>query len=214
MLEEKGTLGRKSDPRKDTVKACMDIAFQNTDSGSLFVIELNDRKKNQYYTKVFETINSETGRPLSVKNDSDMHVLAHLAKLDGAMIIDSKGEMKEFGATLKNENTFFGHGKRHAFALGTSKLDGIVCVLSSEEDKHVRLFSNGVCIMDIDSKTRLPASTRQKVLDVLDTPLSKILIASGIATSILTLNPIPAIITITGTSVIVHYGLDKIKRLL
>jgi hypothetical protein len=121
--------------------------------------------------------------------------------------------MREFGVTLKRQTTFMGHGKRHAFAAGTSKMKNIVCVLASEEDKHVRVFRDGICLLDIDAKTRLTSDLKHKIVEIVNNPLSKILVASGIATSILTLNPIPAIITITGSSVIVSYGFDRLKAL-
>ena len=62
------------------------------------------------------------------------------------------GNMIEFGATLKRQITFFGHGKRHAFALGTSRLKGTLCILASEEDKHVRLFKMEKHIQEVDER--------------------------------------------------------------
>lgn len=205
-------MAESSTVEKEVIKACMDTALHNTEYGCLFVIEL-DGRRNNYYTKVFESIRNERGMPLSILNESDKYIIKHLSIIDGATIIGKNGELKEFGVTLKNSSTFLGHGKRHAFALGTSKLSNIVCVLASEEDKHVRLFRDGACVADINSGEYTPSHIRQKIVDVLDTPLSKVLIASGIATSILTLNPIPAIITITGSSVIVSYGFDKLKKI-
>lgn len=199
--------------QKDVIKACMDLAIQNVEHGCIFVIDLNSSKRTKYYTKVFQSLRGEHGKLLSVRKEEDKHIIKHLATIDGATIIDRNGEMREFGVTLRNPSTFRGHGKRHAFALGTSKLPNMVCVLASEEDRRVRLFRDGVCVADLDSTTYVPASMRHKLVDVLDTPLSKVLIASGIATSILTLNPIPAIVTITGSSVIVSYGFDKLKKL-
>jgi hypothetical protein len=197
---------------KEVIKACMDIAIQNTEKGCLFVVDLNKKVKSNYFTKVFQVLKGEDGKLLSVRKEEDKYIIKHLSTIDGATIIDKDGEMREFGVTLKNSSTFFGHGKRHAFALGTSRLKNIVCVLASEEDKHVKLFRDGVCIANVDSKEYTPAKLRQRIVDVLDTPLSKILIGAGIATSILTLNPIPAIVTITGSSVIVSYGFDRLKK--
>ncbi|MGD0728951.1 MAG: diadenylate cyclase [Candidatus Micrarchaeaceae archaeon] len=202
----------KKTKEKEVLSSCMDIAFKSVQHGCLFVVDLNKKRRYDYYTKVFESIIRKDGKPLNVTNERDDPVIRHLASIDGATIIEKSGEMREFGVTLKKHHTFFGHGKRHAFALGTSKIKNIVCILASEEDKHIRLFREGICIADIDAKTRLPANTKQKVVDILDAPLSKVLIASGIATSILTLNPIPAIVTITGSSVIVSFGFDKIKK--
>lgn len=197
---------------KEVLSCCMDIAFKSVQHGCLFVVDLNKKRRYDYYTKVFESIIRKDGKPLSVTNHTDGPVIKHMAEIDGATVIEKNGDMREFGVTLKKHRTFFGHGKRHAFALGTSKIKNIVCILASEEDKHIRLFREGICVADIDAKTRMPANTKQKVVDIIDSPLSKVLVASGIATSILTLNPIPAIVTITGSSVIVSFGFDKIKK--
>ncbi len=199
--------------KRAIIKTCLDLACNTVEAGSLFVIELNGKGSNGYYTKVFPTIKGSGGRCLSVMRAKDRTVIKHLSALDGATIVDGKGRMREFGVTLKRQTTFMGHGKRHAFAAGTSKMKNIVCVLASEEDKHVRVFRDGICLLDIDAKTRLTSDLKHKIVEIVNNPLSKILVASGIATSILTLNPIPAIITITGSSVIVSYGFDRLKAL-
>ncbi len=197
---------------REVINSCIDLAMQNVEHGSLYVIETRNAQQNNYYTKVFPTLHNESRAKLSIVRETDKPIIKHLAELDGATIIDRNGNMIEFGATLKRQITFFGHGKRHAFALGTSRLKDTLCILASEEDKHVRLFKDGVCIFDIDSRTKLPSDIRHKISEILDSPLSKVLVASGIATSILTLNPIPAIVTITGSTVIVSYGFDRIKK--
>ena len=199
--------------KRTVIKTCLDLACDTVGVGSLFVIELEKKSGNGYYTKVFPTIKGSGGRSLSVMRANDRAVIKHLAELDGATLIDKNGRMREFGVTLKRQATFIGHGKRHAFALGTSKIKNVVCVLASEEDKHVRVFRDGVCLLDIDAKTKIASGIKHKIVDIVNNPLSKILVASGIATSILTLNPIPAIITITGSSVIVSYGFDRLKAL-
>lgn len=198
---------------RDVINSCIDLAMQNVDHGSLYVIETGSTPSGSYYTKVFPTLHNESRSKLSIIRETDKQIIKHLAELDGATILDRNGNIIEFGATLKRQITFFGHGKRHAFALGTSRLKGTLCILASEEDKHVRLFKDGVCIFDIDSRTKLPSDIRHKISEILDSPLSKVLVASGIATSILTLNPIPAIVTITGSTVIVSYGFDRLKKL-
>lgn len=207
-LKDGGTANRK------VVASCLDLAFKTVNTGSLFVIELERRRRsNDYYTRVFPSIRTARGKALSVVRVKDMAVIKHLAQLDGATIIDRNGRLKDFGVTLKRESTFIGHGKRHAFAAGTSRMGNVICVLASEEDKQVRLFRDGVCVAELDSKTKVPMSLKHRVVEIVDNPLSKVLVASGIATSILTLNPIPAIVTIAGSSVIVSYGFDRLKAL-
>lgn len=198
---------------RSVIDSCIDVAFQNVSRGSLFVIDLNRKSRKDYYAKTMPSIIRKGGSPISINEDSNRHLIKHLAALDGATVIDRNGNLVDFAVTLKKQHTFMGHGKRHAFALGTSRTYNLLCILASEEDNHVRIFRDGVCVVDIDSKTNLPVGVKHKIVEILDAPLSKILVASGIATSILTLNPIPAIITITGSTVIVSYGFDRIKSL-
>lgn len=198
---------------RKVVASCLELAFRTAKTGSLFVIELDRNQGSSYYTKVFPTVRTIRGKALSMARAKDLPVIKHLSELDGATVIDREGRLKEFGVTLKRENTFIGHGKRHAFAAGTSKAKNVICILASEEDHHVRIFRDGLCLAELDAKTKVPTNLKQRIVDVANNPLSRILVASGIATSILTLNPIPAIITITGSSVIVSYGFDRLKSL-
>lgn len=197
---------------KRVIDACMDVAMGNTDHGCLFVIEL-EPQHGSYYAKVFPQLAHVGGRKLNVTDPVDKKIVQSLAAIDGATVVDKDGELREFGVTLKHQRTFLSHGKRHAFALGTSARKGIVCIVASEEDKHVRAFKGGICITDVDSRTGITADVRHKIIEILDTPMSKLLVGAGVAASILTLNPIPAIITITGSGVAVSYGFDRLKNL-
>jgi DNA integrity scanning protein DisA with diadenylate cyclase activity len=197
----------------EVIKTCMDIALHNTDHGCIFVIDLNGKKRSNYYVKVFKILKGHDGKTLSIMNEADKHIIKHLATMDGATIIDSKGNLREFGVTLKGQITFFGHGKRHAFSLGTSKLNDVVCILASEEDKHVRLFRDGVCVADMDSKTYIPTALRYKMVYAVSKPLTKILKECGIAKSKSQIDPTPALITLRGGTLIPLEGFEKIKTL-
>ncbi|MGD0728952.1 MAG: diadenylate cyclase [Candidatus Micrarchaeaceae archaeon] len=198
---------------KEVIKSCMDIALQNIEHGCVFIIELNGNLRNKYYTKVFQSLKGEEEELLSVVSEKDIPIIKHLATVDGAVVIANSGEMREFGVTLKIPRTFFGHGKRHAFALGTSTLKNIVCILASEEDKHVRLFRDGVCVADIDSNMYVPGTLRHRIVDIMAKPLSESLKESGIPNSMLESNPNPAMLIITGSNVITTDGFDKLKKL-
>jgi hypothetical protein len=198
---------------KWVLSSCLDLAFRTVEEGSAFIIELDGSQGNSYYSRVFPTVRTAGGKALSVLIAKDLPVIKHLSELDGATIIDRNGRLKEFGVTLKKESTVLGHGKRHAFAAGTSRAKNVICIVTSEEDKHVRVFRDGLCLAEFDARTKVPMNLKHRVVDIVNNPLSRILVASGIATSILTLNPIPAIVTITGSSVIVSYGFDRLKQL-
>jgi DNA integrity scanning protein DisA with diadenylate cyclase activity len=199
---------------REVIDACIDIAIKNSRHGCIFVIDLNKKKKFNYYTKVFQSIKGENGKRLSVRNDKDKHIIRHLATMDGATVIDRNGELREFGVTLNRQSTFFGHGKRHAFALGTSTIGNLVCILASEEDRHVRLFNEGICIVSIDPIGHVPKDLRQKIADIIDMPLSSLIKKAGISKTKLASHPEPALIKITGSSIVVSQGFEGIWKLL
>jgi DNA integrity scanning protein DisA with diadenylate cyclase activity len=196
----------------EVIKACIDISIQNTSHGCILVVDLSGRKRDGYYAKVFQHLKGEKGKLLSVRNEQDKHIIKHIVTIDGAAIIDQHGNMTEFGVTLKNPSTFFGHGKRHAFALGTSKLKGIVCILASEEDGHVRLFRDGACMADIDAKSYVPGNLREKVAEMLCSPIPQKLV-DNLSKSSHSGHSKP-MITITGSSLIISPGFDKLQRML
>jgi hypothetical protein len=196
------------------IDACLNLSHDQKE-GCLFVVE-SEKPAFRYYKDFNADIFRKNNRRLSVFEDKDKQLIRQLAAVDGATIINHKGELIHYGATLVNAEKVIGHGKRHAFAMGTSKkVKGAVCILASEEDHHVRAFTAGVCIADIDGETRLNVSTRQKVAEILGAPITKTLVSAGIATSILaSLNPALAILTISGSYVMVSEGFNKLKFLI
>lgn len=192
------------------IDACLELS-QNQAEGCLFVVETK-KSYSKYYKDSIVDIYKKNNKRLSVFSERDKQTIRKLASLDGAVIIDPDGGMMHYGATLMYSQKLMGHGKRHAFALGTSKyVNNAVCILASEEDKHIRTFKNGICVVDINGHNNLSVSTRQRVAEFLDMPITKTLIASGIATSVLTLNPIPAIITISGSALVVSEGFSRLR---
>lgn len=196
------------------IDACLNLSH-NQREGCLFVVE-SERPLFRYYKDFNVDIYKKNNRRLSVFDEKDKQLIRQLAAIDGATIVNQKGELVHYGATLINAEKIIGHGKRHAFAMGTSKkVKGAVCILASEEDHHIRAFTAGVCIADIDSDTKLNISTRQKVAEILGAPITKTLVSAGIATSILaSLNPALAILTISGSYVMVSEGFNKLKYLI
>jgi hypothetical protein len=74
--------------------------------------------------------------------------LEALALLDGACIIDLKGNLIAYSAHIKNTKTFKGYGTRHA-AAHTSSLAGNLTILASEEDKKVKIWKAGQMVMQL-----------------------------------------------------------------
>lgn len=148
------------------IDACLNLSH-NQKEGCLFVVE-SERPGSRYYKDYNVDIFKKNNRKLSVFEERDKQLIRQLAALDGAVIINHKGELVHYGATLLNAEKVLGHGKRHAFAMGTSrKVNGAVCILASEEDGHLRAFKSGTCIADIDDETKLNVSTRQKIAEIL-----------------------------------------------
>jgi len=200
--------------QKQIIKSCINVAIKTAKTGSLFVIDFNIEPNKRYYIAQMPKILNEDGNPFNILNEMEQQVIKALAEVGGAVIVDNYGYCQEYGTKLKKEASFFEYDKKHAYARGTSKMPNVICILASERDRHVRTFREGVCITDMDSGVNMPPTVTDKVIELLDTPLSKILVGTGIAAaSILTLNPIPAIITISGSTVIISYGFDKLKSL-
>lgn len=194
-----------------TVQACIELSYKQPE-GCLFAIEARSPKR-KYYAPANLEIFKRDGSRLSVFNSKDRIVIHKLASLDGAMIINRGGELMHFGATLIHSRNFLGHGKRHAFALGTTaRANGVICILASEEDRMIRAFKNGVPVFELDSEDRVPLTTRRKLVELLTSRVTSLVIASGIAASILTVNPVPALVTISGTQIITYAGFEKARQ--
>ncbi len=192
------------------VDACLKMSY-NQPEGCLFVVELEGTRG--YYEQSNMQIFRKSGRRLSVLREGDNVIIRKLASLDGAMIVNKEGELLQVGATLTHSRNFLSHGKRHAFALGTSAYSpNLVCILASEEDRHIRTFREGYLVASINSETHMPVTTTNKVVELLTSRVTSLVIASGIAASLLTVNPIPAIVTISGTQVITFEGFEKVRE--
>jgi len=73
-------------------------------------------------------------------------LLESLAIMDGAVIIDSDGKMKAYGAMIKSTRTFKNFGTRHSAGISASKKGNLVVIIS-EEDKKVRVLKEGKMIL-------------------------------------------------------------------
>lgn len=78
-------------------------------------------------------------------------LMESLALIDGAVIIDSKGNVKAYGAMIKSTSTFKNFGTRHSAALTASKNPNNLAIIISEEDRKIRILKNSKIIMQIDA---------------------------------------------------------------
>ena len=191
-----------ADIEKVIIKISIEIAKRG--EGALFVI--GDRI---HYGKL---VRHKCGK-INVFDKGAEKVLKGLAVIDGATIIDRKGNLVNYGVLIKNTRPFVGFGTRHAAAVTASK-NGNVAILSSEEERKVKIFRSGRYIMQIDA---LQKNVEQKV-----PAISKILETAGAGTlgyiGAATLAPtlgialIPGIVVFGGSYYAIKSFLDRFNN--
>jgi len=105
-------------------------------------------------------------KPFSIFEEKHQKRMDILAKLDGACIID-KGKLIAYGARIKDVRTFHGFGTRNSAAY-TASLKGNTAILGSQESKKVRIFKNGVVVMQIDALERGIESKTSQAVSILE----------------------------------------------
>jgi DNA integrity scanning protein DisA with diadenylate cyclase activity len=96
----------------------------------------------------YKTLVNQTVPPFKVTENPKL--LESLALIDGAVIIDTNGFLKAYGAMIKSKKVFKNFGTRHSAALSAAEADNLV-VIVSEEDKKVKIFKGGKMIMQLDA---------------------------------------------------------------
>lgn len=131
--------------------------------------------------------------------------------VDGACIINSEGKLISYSAMIKDAKTYKGFGTRHAAAYTASLNDNLV-IMTSEEDRKVRVFRNGVLLMQIDPTEKEVKYKTKEAVGLLETigvgAVSTI--GASILIPTLGITLIPGII-IFGSS---HYVLKNIVNLI
>jgi DNA integrity scanning protein DisA with diadenylate cyclase activity len=138
------------------IKIALEIA--KSGEGCLFVIG-EDVKYESLIKKKFTKLN--------IFEKGAEKILKGLAVIDGAIVLDRKGNLIAYGALIKNTKAFIGFGTRHAAALTASR-EGRISILASEEERKVKVFKDGKYIMQIDAlqkDVKKSASTASKILE-------------------------------------------------
>ena len=79
-------------------------------------------------------------------------LLESLAIIDGAVIVDRKGNMKAYGVMVNSTKTFKNYGTRHSAGMSASVAKkGNIAFIISEEDRKVRIVKDGKMIMQLDA---------------------------------------------------------------
>lgn len=198
--------------KKETIELVLSLAnkFALEKKGSLFVLSDIDLTKN--YELLYPDLFS--GRNLNIRNSAVRLIMEKLADLDGAFILNYKGEILTYGAKIKKTKVFLGHGTRHSAALGISKLDDVMAILSSEEDGNVRIFKNGLLNAEINPITGKNKKFYEKLADLFTKPEIQVATSGGVASLLIGINPLFAGAIFTGSWIVTKYGLASVKDFL
>ena len=119
------------------------IKLARKGEGGLFVI-VSDKKPP------FKLLIKQNIKPFKITETRNEKLTESLATIDGAVIVNKEGMLIAYGAMIKDSMPFRGHGTRHAAALAASRGNN-VSILSSEEERKVKIFKNGRYIMQLDA---------------------------------------------------------------
>jgi DNA integrity scanning protein DisA with diadenylate cyclase activity len=167
-------------------------------NGALFVIG-NNLEYRRLMRQKFE--------PFSVFDKGAEKTLKGLAVVDGAVIISKAGIVKDYGVMIKSTRAFVGHGTRHAAAYSASK-KGNISIMCSEEERKVKIFSNGRYIMQLDALQKNIENQTHKIATMLETVGAGFIGTVGVATlaPALGIAMIPGVIIFGGT----YYAIRRI----
>jgi len=112
--------------------------------GALFVI--GDKVRYDFLIK-------QRIKKFNLFDNSAEKTIRSIATIDGAVILNKKGDVLAYGAMIRGAKPLIGYGTRHAAALAASK-NGNVSILCSEEERKVKIFRNGNLMMQIDALQR------------------------------------------------------------
>lgn len=123
--------------------------------GALFVVGESD----------YKLLVEQSVQPFKVAKNPKL--LESLALIDGAVVIDKKGNLVAYGALIKTTRTFKNFGTRHSAGLSASKKADLV-VLVSEEDRKVRIMKDGKMIMQIDALQKNVEKSVPEIVNILE----------------------------------------------
>jgi len=178
------------------------IEMAKEGEGALFVIG-----KNIKYSRLLK----QKFKKFSVFSKGSEKLLKSLASIDGAIIINVKGEVLDYGAMIKNPRPFRGYGTRHAAAISASKNKNIA-ILSSEEERKVKIFKDGKYVMQVDALEKNIQKNISQMTGILESVGIGTIGTIGVATLVPTLGItlIPGIIVFGGS----YYALRSLINFL
>ncbi|MEK6918123.1 MAG: DNA integrity scanning protein DisA nucleotide-binding domain protein [Nanoarchaeota archaeon] len=127
---------------KDIEEKILKIAIEIAKSGEGCLFVLGENAK-------YEKLIKQKFTKLNIFENGAEKILKGLAVIDGAVIIDKKGNLTDYGVMIKNTKAFVGYGTRHAAAFTASK--GNIVILVSEEERKIKIFKEGKYLMQVDA---------------------------------------------------------------
>jgi len=125
---------------KKVEKALIDTALKIAKQGKGCLLVEQEGKLD--YDLLFE----QDIKPFKVLQN--LRRLEIVALVDGAVIVDQKGNLVAYAAKIKSNKTFKGFGTRHSAAFSASVNNTVI--MASEEDHKVKVFKKGKMLMQID----------------------------------------------------------------
>jgi len=187
----------KNDLQKILIEIALKVAKEG--KGCLLVIEKNPVK----YSPLLE----QDIKPFSVF-EFPRRIQA-LSTIDGALIISPEGILKNYAVLIEETKAMNGKGARHSAGMTASK-NGNTVILASEEDKKVRIFENGIIIMEIDSLSKDIENKVPEAINILESIGAGSLATIGIGVLAPSLGIVPtAGIIVFGSA---YYLINLIKK--
>ena len=168
--------------------------------GALFVIGDNIK---------YERLLRQEIKPFNINDRGAQKVLLGLAVIDGAVIIDTQGEIIDYATMIKGTKAFKGYGTRHSAGITASKKENIA-ILCSEEERNVKIFKNGKYIMQIDALKKGIEKDTKEIAGMLETIGAGFIATLGAATLVpgLGITLLPGVIIFGGS----YYGIKTLFK--
>jgi len=109
--------------------------------GALFVIGDNVK---------YDSLIKQKIQKFNIFDNGAEKIVKSIATIDGAIIINKNGDVIGYGAMIKKAKPYIGYGTRHAAAVTASE-NGNISIMSSEEERKVKIFRDGKFIMQMDA---------------------------------------------------------------
>ena len=153
-------------------------------------------------------------KKISIFDTGAEKLLKGLAVIDGAVIINPKGQLIDYGVLIKKTSPFLGFGTRHAAAITASK-GGNISILVSEEERKVKIFKNGKYIMQIDALQKNVVSKVSTISQLLESTGAGVIGTVGAATLVPTLGItlIPGIIVFGGSYYAIKSLMESVGKI-